>query len=139
MVLASLPYSISVYELSPAHSALGQRGTPAFGRDVPAPAFALCGFAGVQVPLGRSRGPRCQPMFQTCFQVRLQEHGHERRARRSPGARLAVDEDRAHSCVKCQEVMTVVYTVRCDRVKVSEQALEFCRVVRDDLSEVINL
>lgn len=41
--------------------------------------------------------------------------------------------------MKCQEVMTVVYTVRCDRVKVSEQAFEFCRVVRDDLSEVINL
>lgn len=41
--------------------------------------------------------------------------------------------------MKCQEVMTVVYTVRCDRVKVSEQALKFCRVVRDDLSEVINL
>lgn len=40
---------------------------------------------------------------------------------------------------KWQRVMTAVHRIRCEHVKVSEQVANGCCVVRDDLSEDINL
>lgn len=58
---------------------------------------------------------------------------------RFPGACLAADEDVGTQLPRRVKAMTVMYTVRCDHVRASEQTLKFCCVVRDDLPEVINL